>query len=236
VSGLFVSGTDTGVGKTVVAAGLARLLADRGLDVGVMKPAETDVPADADWPADAGTLVRAARVDDPVDDVVPYRFADPLAPLVAARREGRPVDPAVIADRYAALAARHERMIVEGAGGITVPVAEGLDYAGLALRLGLVALVVARPALGTLNHTFLTVHYARSHGLPVLGVVLCACPTDGEDVAERTNPAMIREMCGVPILGRVPLAPVGTPEEMAAAVGAGLDPDALLRLWEGFDR
>lgn len=229
--GLFVTGTDTGVGKTVVTAGLARLLGDEGISVGVMKPVETGHAEDDGWPADAGFLALAARTDDPRERVVPFVYAEPLAPLVAARRGGRAVDLAKIDAAAAAIAARHDLILVEGAGGISVPITEGTDMAGLALRLGLPLLVVARPDLGTLNHTFLTVRYARARGLRVVGVVLCGGRGDAAEVAERTNPPMIEEMCGAPVLGIVPrFGMISGPERAKEAVAAALAPARILSL------
>ncbi|MEN8148366.1 MAG: dethiobiotin synthase [Planctomycetota bacterium] len=214
--GLFVTGTDTGVGKTVVAGGLARALSDRGVRVGVLKPVETGCPEGTE-PSDGAFLAAAARVA--ADTVVPVRYAEPLAPLVAARRENRPVDLAAIDAAFDRAAADAEFVLVEGAGGLSVPVTDDLDMAGLAGRFGLPLLVVARPDLGTLNHTFLTVAYARSRRLEVRGVVFSGGRGAEADVAERTNPPMLEEQCGVPVLGIVPrLAEPVTVEAAAAAV------------------
>jgi len=168
--GVFVTGTDTGVGKTVVACALASGLRDRGLDVGVMKPAETGVPDDG--PLDARALRAAAGVGDPLDLVCPQTFALPAAPTVAARHEGRAVDLAAIDAAFAALRERHDWLVVEGAGGLRVPAADGLDMAGLAARLELPVLLVARAALGTINHTLLTLEAIRASGLRLAGVVI----------------------------------------------------------------
>jgi dethiobiotin synthetase len=226
---IFVTGTDTGVGKTVVAAGLARLLADRGIDVGVMKPVETG-HAEPGWPADARFLADAARVNDPRADVVPFDFAEPLAPLVAARRCARPIDLATIREAFAHLSEHHELVVVEGAGGVSVPVTETTTMGELARDLDLPLVVVVRPGLGTLNHTFLTVSYARSIGLDVLGFIVChATHVVEESVAERTNPATLEELCDVPLLGTVPWRGTGsTPDGAAEAVAAGLD---LAAIW-----
>ena len=228
MNGLFITGTDTGVGKTMLAGGLARLLADRSQAVGVMKPVETGCEvADNGWPRDAGFLAKAARVDDPPTLIVPYMFREPLAPSVAARREGRLIDLTVIQNAFAALRSRYEYVIVEGAGGLAVPLDEIHTMADLAGLLDLPILIAARPGLGTLNHTSLTVQYARSHGLNVMGVVICNHGRDqGErDIAQRTNVEMIAEVCGAPLLGVVAhRAPMTTPEHAAQAVEeAGLN-------------
>lgn len=215
-----MTGTDTGVGKTVVAAGLARLLREAGYRVGVLKPVETGWDGRGEWPPDGRMLAEAAGVTGPRARVVPCVYAEPLAPLVAARRAGRPVDWEAVEAAWRGWAGA-DWVLVEGAGGLAVPIAEGLDYAALAQRWGLAVLVVARPNLGTLNHTFLTVHYARTKGLRVLGVVVSGYPA-APGVAERTNPQMIEEMCGVPVLGLVPRrSRIVSAAEAAAAVAAG---------------
>ena len=220
---LFVTGTDTGVGKTMVASGLARALAERGEAVGVMKPAETGWEGPNDLlPRDAGFLADAAGVDDEADDIVPYVYREPLAPLVAARRTDRPIDLSVIEGAYDRLCTRHEHLLVEGAGGLSVPLTDDVDMAGLAAALQLPVLIVTRPTLGTLNHTFLTVHYARRRSLPVLGLVISGYHEDTTDAAELTNPAMMEEMCEVPVLGCIPhRTPLSNPAEAAAAFEAG---------------
>ncbi|MEX0991427.1 MAG: dethiobiotin synthase [Actinomycetota bacterium] len=228
--GVFITGTDTGVGKTVVAAGLARLLADLGIDVGVMKPVETGWAGPPDeLPADAAMLAAAARTQDAHDDIVPFVYEEPLAPLVAARRSDRPVEPDLIVAAYERLRDRHGFVIVEGAGGLSVPLTPDLTMAGLAIRLDLPVLVVVRPALGTLNHSYLTVAYARSMSLEVVGLVVCGIDPETTDVAELTNPAFLEELCDTPVVGLVPRAPsIATPEDAATVVARGLDPAAVL--------
>ena len=208
---LFVTGTDTGVGKTFVAAGLARIWSDRGENVGVLKPAETghDAAVAGPWPADGRTLAIAARCTDGLEAVVPYVFTEPLAPLVAARRERRVIEPERLADAFARSAARHDRVLVEGAGGLSVPIAEFgendalFDHADLAKLLGLPLLVVARAHLGTLNHTFLTVRYARERGAEVVGIVLNGRDARLADPSVEDNASMLEEMCACPVLGTI---------------------------------
>lgn len=202
--GIFVTGTGTGVGKTFVGAALAALLKERGLDVGVMKPAETGV-ADPEAPcysADAALLAAAARVDDPPDLIVPYRLREPLAPAVAAELEGRKISAEVVLSAYAELRRRHEFLIVEGAGGIAVPFNEDLDMAGLAQALDLPLLVVSPVGLGAINECVLTVEYAR--GLEILGVLL-NLRREVPDIAERTNPDIIARLTGLPTYGPLDL-------------------------------
>ncbi|HEY8347654.1 MAG TPA: dethiobiotin synthase [Symbiobacteriaceae bacterium] len=226
MAGIFVTGTDTGVGKTVVTAGLAATFRRHGVDVGVMKPVETGWDGEArpeDWPPDAAFLAAAAGCDDPRELVVPAFYPEPLAPAVAARRAGRPVPWEALVSAYRRLAERHRLVLVEGAGGIAVPINEEKTMADLAAALGLPVLVVARPNLGTINHTVLTVAYARQQGLRVLGVVINGWDPDSAGVAEETSPAEIERMTGVPVLGRVPRLPaVNDPAQAEAAVAAGV--------------
>jgi len=168
--GWFVAGTDTGVGKTLVACTLVRALRRRGTTVGVMKPIETGVGAEG--PCDALALREAAGVDDPLETICPQRFALPAAPTVAAEAEGREVDLDAVRAAFAILAARHAALIVEGAGGLLVPAAKDTSMADLAGELGLPLIVVARASLGTINHTRLTLEAAEARSLPVAGVVI----------------------------------------------------------------
>jgi dethiobiotin synthetase len=235
----FITGTDTGVGKTVVGAGLARLLVEQGLKVGVMKPIETGIvlsPSDSDAItyegaiSDGTFLAQAARIEEKREMIVPFTYAEPLAPLVAARRSSRHVDLDVIKRAWCYLSSKYELVIVEGAGGLSVPIKESYDMASLALDLGLPILIVARPSLGTLNHTFLTVHYARSRGLEILGIIISGYNRNTTDVAEITNPSMIEELCGEQVIGIVPKKDsIKSPEDAAEAVREGVEIDDLIK-------
>ena len=198
---MFVTGTDTHVGKTFVACGIAEALRRRGVDVGVMKPVASGAGDDA------RELIKAAGVSDPLDLVNPIRLKEPLSPHLAARREGKRVDVRRIDRAYRELARRHDVMIVEGAGGLLVPIRDGFTMADLAKRLGLPLLIVARDALGTINHTTLTVEAARSRGLKILGVVVNRSRQGRPDLAERLNPAAIAQAARVKVLASVPWRP-----------------------------
>lgn len=199
--GLFVTGTDTGVGKTEVACALVSGWREAGLDVGAMKPAESGVAPGA--PGDAERLRAAAGGGDPMALVRPYRFAAPLAPAVAARLEGVEVRLEEILAAARALAARHAALLVEGAGGLLVPLAAGHSYADLAAALGLPVLVVARAGLGTVNHTALTVEALRARRLAVAGVILNrTAPVDDPSVPH--NAAEIERLTGAPVLASLP--------------------------------
>jgi dethiobiotin synthetase len=189
VNDLFVTGTGTGVGKTVVVAAICS-------NTGAlpMKPLQTGAMTDDD-------LAFVARVTGRPAPPPVYVFDEPLAPKVAAERAGVTIDVGEIARAYERLRERDGHVVVEGAGGLLVEIAEGVTMADLAHRLELPVVVVCRPGLGTLNHTALTVEAARARGLGVLGVVVSGWPKD-PDVATRTNPNELRRIA--PLLGVIP--------------------------------
>ena len=203
--GIFITGTDTGVGKTVVTAAIAWCLKRSGKDVAVMKPVQTGTELDVLTDIEFVQSVIGEKYS--IQDVCPYRFKKPLAPLVASRLENRTIDIDKIISAYRSLVSAYEVVIVEGAGGLLVPINSDYLMSDLAEDLGTHLIVVARPGLGTLNHTVLTVKAAQSRGLSVLGVVISDFPSDPGD-AERTNPGLMSEMTGVPILGVLPTDPM----------------------------
>lgn len=198
--GLFVSGTDTGVGKTWVACRLAEAWSRAGLQVGVFKPAESGQGGDA------AALLKAAASTQPLSLVRPYAFKRPLAPAVAAAQEGKRISLLCLKRAYAKLASQSDRMVVEGAGGLLVPYAPRLDAGILARSLGLPLLIVARAKLGTINHTLLTLEAARRRGLDVAAVLLNG-PQDRRDPSIASNAAVIRRLGRVPVLGPLPWRP-----------------------------
>jgi dethiobiotin synthetase len=220
-SGIFVTGTDTGAGKTLVACALVRGLRSLGLDVGVMKPVETGVGAAG--PRDALALREAAGVDDPLELVCPFALALPAAPTVAAAAEGRRIDLEVIRRAFATLASRHGCVVVEGAGGLLVPVSDGASMADLARELGLPLLVVARASLGTINHTLLTLEAARTRGLRVAGVVI-SHSSGALTSADAANLGALRQALGETLVGEIP--PL---REAEAAPADVVDLDSILR-------
>jgi dethiobiotin synthetase len=203
MKGIFITGTDTGVGKTYTGTSIAAAMRRKGVDVGVMKPAETGcrVRQGKLVPADALALMRSAGVADPLVLVNPFRFRAPLAPLIAARLEGKRVHLRKIVAAYQSLEQQHEFMIVEGAGGILVPLSRSQSYRDLAALLGLPVLIVARPGLGTINHTLLTVEALQQRTIPIAGIVINYGGKREAGLAERTNPAIIERLSGVPVIG-----------------------------------
>ncbi len=187
---LFITGTDTGVGKTFITYNLAIALRERGVSVACYKPVETGVQ---DLPSDGSLLAKATA--QPLEEVVPITFRLPLAPYAASIEKGVPLDISSIKEFFFRLKRKYELILVEGAGGIAVPILKDYDYSDLAKDLDLKVVIVARAGLGTINHTYLTYRYAKSKGLQVAGIVLNGFR--GEDVSERTNPRIVEELTGI---------------------------------------
>jgi dethiobiotin synthetase len=203
-TGLFIIGTDTGVGKTLITAGLAAALRARGIDVGVMKPIETGCLTRGGrlLPLDAMTLREASGSRDALDLINPYRFREPLAPMVAAEVSGRRIDMEKLSERFVRLADRHLAVLVEGAGGLMVPITETSSFLDLAGLLRLPLLVVIGSRLGALNHARLTVEAALHARLPVAGAILNH-PNEQRSPAQRTNLLALRRVLPVPVLAEI---------------------------------
>lgn len=221
---LGVTGTDTGVGKTVIVAALVAMLRRRGLRVAAMKPVETGVtPGIA---TDADRLRAAAGGRDAASDVCPARYVEPLAPLVAAQRAGRPVDLAALDAAFARLATAREAIVVEGAGGLLVPLTERVSYADLFARWRLGLIVVGANRLGAINHVLLTVRAARDAGLVVRGVVLNDLPGVAPHPAAETNAAVLGQLLpGIAVISWPGLSDVSDDGALATAaeqLGLGL--------------
>ncbi len=232
---LFVTGTDTGVGKTVVSAALARAFRDRGLRVGVMKPAETGWPDSPQGVADTdGARLREAAGDpDPLEDIVPVRLAEPLAPAVAAERAGLRVDFADLVARARAKSARVDLLLLEGAGGLLVPLDATRTTLDLVIELGASVLVVAGNRLGVINHALLTVDRLAAASVTVAGVVLNRL-TPEPGVAESENPRTLERLLGRRYLGELQWLGEGADASRAAsALAAAVDLD---ELWRGVAR
>ena len=204
--GYFITGTDTGVGKTIVAGGLAALFKNKGLDVGVMKPIATGCKRvnNALISDDAVFLKRSAEVDDAYELINPVGLEQPLAPTIAARLSNTRIDLEKIRMDYDSLCERHEYLIVEGIGGLLVPIDEYYFVVDLANEMELPLIIVCRPNLGTINHTLLTVSYAREHGLDVKGIIVNESVENCDDVVKKTNADEIKRLTNLPILGMIP--------------------------------
>lgn len=204
-SGIFITGTDTGVGKTVVAAGLALVLRERGMRVGVMKPVATGCVGEGKQlvSGDAVYLFEAAENEHP-SLTNPFRFRNPLAPSVASVIEKKEISIEKILKAYQELQRHYDFVIVEGIGGLLVPITKEYFVANLVHELALPVLIVARGGLGTINHTLLTVDAATIRGFEVRGIIFNRMPRVNFSIAEITNPKVINDLTGIPILGTLP--------------------------------
>ncbi|MFN3975638.1 MAG: dethiobiotin synthase [Aquificaceae bacterium] len=187
---ILITATDTGVGKTFISYNLVYALKERGIRVGYLKPVETDVKQ---VPQDGYLL--ASLTGQSLEEVVPVRFSLPLAPYAGILEEGKDFSLTDLKRHYEGLLEKYELLIVEGAGGVAVPIKKGYNYANLAKDWGLRTLLVARAGLGTINHTFLSWYYMKAMGVEPIGIVMNGF--EGKDVSERTNPLIIRELTGL---------------------------------------
>jgi dethiobiotin synthetase len=231
----FITGTDTGIGKTTVTCALAAALAERGVRVGVMKPVETGCEIDSAGnrvAADAVRLKYFSGCAEPLDRVCPVRLRDPLAPSVAARREGTQVDLDVLRAQFASLSESYDVTLVEGAGGLLVPIGDGVTFADLARDWEIPVVVVVGNRLGALNHAQLTMRCAQQEGLSVFGYAVNSL-TEQLDVAAQTNIDCLTELLGpslgvFPWVGRVECSPEHR-QRLAQAAEAALDVPSFLR-------
>ncbi|MEI6278007.1 MAG: dethiobiotin synthase [Verrucomicrobiae bacterium] len=204
----FLTGTDTGVGKTFVTALLARGLRRAGLDTIALKPVCSGDRADAE-------ILRAAGGNElTLDEVNPLWFQLPVAPIVAARAESRTVSIPALADWFGKVSARRKSVLVEGAGGWLAPVAKGAFAADLCAALALPVIVVAANRLGCVNHTLLTIESIRARGLECRGIILNTIQPSPDEAA-RTNRALLEEFTSVPIL--MEISPGQSEIELAVA-------------------
>lgn len=203
--GIFITGTDTGVGKTVVAAGLALVLKQRGIRVGVMKPVATGCSGEGKRlvSEDAVYLFEAAENEHP-SLTNPLRFRNPLAPSVASVIEKKEVPIEKIIKAYRELQRHYEFVIVEGIGGLLVPITKEYFVANLIHEFDLPLVIVTRGGLGAINHTLLTVDAAVIRGFEVRGIIFNRMPRVNFSMAEITNPKVIHDLTGIPILGSLP--------------------------------
>jgi dethiobiotin synthetase len=211
--GVFVTGTDTGVGKSVVAAAICAALAARGERVAAFKPVVSGLDEEpGEFGHDHELLASVASAGQSAEDVAQWRFGPPLSPHLAAELAGERIEPAELV----AAARAHELLVCEGVGGLLVPITPGYLVRDLAIDLELPVVVAARTGLGTINHTLLTVEGARTAGLRVAGVVMTPWPAEPTEM-ERSNRATIERLADA----RVSHLPPATPDRLAEA-GAGL--------------
>jgi len=201
MAGLFVTGTDTNVGKSLVTAGIAAYLREHGVDAGVMKPVESGCLSGSPS-SDSAYLKKISQSSDDLDLINTYAFEAPLAPGVAAAMEGIEISFDRILESYHRLELLHSTVLVEGAGGLQVPLGPRRNVADLIAALGIPVLLVARMSLGTLNHTLLSLDYLERREIPVVGVVF-NCTEEKLDLSAKHNLQTFAEWSDVPIWGMV---------------------------------
>ena len=200
---IFVTGTDTDVGKTVITAGLAAVMQSLGYKAGVYKPFQTGAEIKNNT-LHSQDLAYVKHIDNYVETKSTYLFETPAAPYISALAENIQVDLSNITQDFQAIKQICEVVLVEGAGGIMVPTCTGKTMADVAKLLNTPLLIVARPDLGTINHTLLTINYAKSMGLDIAGVIINKFPDGTDDIAIRTVPRLLEEYTDTNILGIVP--------------------------------
>jgi dethiobiotin synthetase len=256
----FITGTDTGVGKTIAAGAIAATLSARGMRVGVMKPAETgcremtaaevrryseircagpgevNPPGNASgnvmgigrnlFPADAAFLKKVSASDTPLDIICPYRFSEPLAPAIAAERAGvaggagAGIGLKLIRKNFEIIREQSDAVLVEGAGGLMVPLSGKKLYIDLLAELGIPLIIVARAGLGTINHTLLTVGAARARKIEISAIILNQGRKNKPDAATLTNPEVIMRLTGIKRVYSISFLP-GIRKNMALLKKAG---------------
>lgn len=217
----FITGTDTNVGKTFVSTGLSMAFVRRGLSAGVMKPVETGCPTVGSVlaPDDAIALKEASGSKDPIDLINPFRFAPALAPLIASETEGRLIEPALIKSAFDLIRKSHDATIVEGAGGLLVPVTHDMTMAGIVRLLDIPIIIVAAQRLGVINQTAMTVECAKARGLSIAGIILNSLSEpDPDDISIKYNASAIERLTGVKILAEIPY----NKKEARSVTGEGL--------------
>ena len=225
--GIFVTGTGTGVGKSVVSAAICAALADRGEKVAAFKPVITGLDErGGDWPLDDELLAQHANAGQSREEVSPHRFGPPVSPHLAAEMADEQIEPLQLAREAREWAEKADALVCEGIGGLMVPLAGGFVVRDLAVELDLPLVIAAKTGLGTINHTLLTIEAARAAGLNVTGVVLTPWPSEPSDIEENNRETISR-------LGEVSVCvlPETSPGDVGKA-GAELPVDEWLEVAE----
>lgn len=194
---IFITATDTNVGKTVATYCLASVFQSQGIDVGVMKPVQCGGN-------DAQFLKERLSISDDIKTINPFYLKEPLSPHLAFRRAKRKFDLQVVKKNLNFLSQRHDVVLIEGAGGLMAPITEKYFNADLARDLKAPIIIVSRLGLGTINHSILTINLAKQKGLKILGIIFSDTNSKAKSLAEKTNPQEIEKITGVKVLGIIP--------------------------------
>ncbi len=193
-NGIFITGTDTNVGKTFIASGLAACMREDGIDIGVMKPVVTGNRSDVDM------LIKASNIDDDKEEINPIFLSVAASPLAASRLLEEEIDTNKIKESFERLMSKHEYMIVEGIGGIMVPITQSYLVIDMIKELELPVLIVCRGALGTINHTLLTIHACKTNSIKISGIIA----NNIKDKFESNAIDIIKELTDLPLFGKIP--------------------------------
>lgn len=228
--GLFLAGTDTDAGKTIMAAAIVAGLRAKGIDCGYLKPVGTEALDVGNRPVnpDAVFVKEMAGLTEPAWELNPYCLQAPLAPLAAARAEGTAVPYDNLLRQTNEYCRARQFTIVEGAGGVLVPLAQGKLMLDLMAEVGLPVLVVGRAGLGTVNHTLLTIRAVRNAGLPVAGFCFSGGQRSAGDCSPGLNPDLVVEFGGAPYLGTLPHLPELTARALREAALERLDLNGMI--------
>ena len=199
----FVTGTDTGIGKTVFTCGLATLLRVSGIDVGVMKPFATGIPQKNGFQSeDVSMLVSSSGVSDPESLINPYFFAIPASPYSAAKKLGKQIDLDLVFSSFDKLRSIHDVVLVEGIGGIMTPILKDYFVIDLIKDLNFDTMIVAGSKIGTINHTMLTIDACKKHGIHISGLIINQTDKNGYDLNELGQD--LTSLSGVDVISKIP--------------------------------
>ncbi|MCX8034139.1 MAG: dethiobiotin synthase [Thermodesulfovibrio sp.] len=237
--GYFITGTDTGVGKTIVSAAILRGFIKKGLKVGAMKPIETGC-LNKDGillPSDGMFLRDMAEMNDPLEFVTPIKFENPLSPFVASKLEDKDIDLERIFKVFENLKKKYDYMVVEGIGGLMVPITKILKKKAKAIYfvrdlikdMAMEVIIVSRPTLGTINHTFLTVEALKIKKIPIKGFIINYSTAIKGDIATTTNPEILSEILDIPLLGIFPYLTELNKDNIGETALKSLDFEALIK-------
>lgn len=237
--GYFITGTDTGVGKTIVSAAILRAFIKKGIKVGAMKPIETGcLNKDGIMlPSDGMFLRDMAEMSDSLELVTPFKFENPLSPIVASRLEGFEVDLERIFQIFEHLKKKYDYLVVEGVGGLMVPILKEQKKKSssfyyirdLIKDMGLEVIIVSRPSLGTINHTLLTVESLKSKKIPIKGFIINHSNFNKDDMVETTNREILKEILDIPLLGVLPYLSELNKDTIGETALKNLDIQSLIR-------
>lgn len=236
-AGYFITGTDTGVGKTIVTAAILRSFIKKGLKVGAMKVIETGcINKDGILLPSDGMLLRdMAEMNDSVDLITPVKMENPLSPLMASRLENTEVDIDRIFKSFETLKKKYDYLLIEGVGGLMVPLIREEKkktnfyfVRDLIKDMELPVIIVTRPSLGTINHTLLTLEALKNKKIPVKGYIINFSEPAKNDIAEKTNPEVLKELLDIPCLGVLPYLTELNKDRIGETALKSLDIEALI--------